>query len=119
MLELPAALGIDKESTSSLSAFLLKPLQYQNAAILGEVREQRDGRIVFTFRPCPPQSLVSRLLPGQRLGIQECFYALADLGLSFVKIEFVLKKRHPWIGRRASDENVVFVIQVPYPQILG
>ena len=119
MTYLQAVLGIGQESTSSFRAFLLKPLLYQNASVLGEVRKQSDRRIVIPLASGPPQSLVSRLLTWERISIQKCFYALANDCLTFPKIKFVLKERYPWVGCWASDENVVPVIQVPYLHIFG
>src|SRR5581483_7214623 len=109
---------VRQKSPGSFGAFLLKPLQDENTAVSCHVREQRNGCVVFALASGPPQSFVLRLLTGERFRVHESFRTFPDRSLTFAKVELVFKKGDPWVGRRASDQNVVSMIQVPYFQVL-
>src|ERR1700688_4056659 len=115
--QLTSIFFVGKKTAGSFRAFLLKTLQGQNATIMGSIGQQRNGRVVLPLRSDPPQAFVFRLLSRQRIFVDEYFDAFTDDGFALAEIQLVLQQRYPRIRSRASNEDVIVVIEVAHAQI--
>ncbi len=86
-----SVLRLKQEPPGGLRTLLLESLQYQDTAVAGHVRNKGYGRVVVSLSSSPPQTLILRLLAGERLRIHKRLCAFADCLLALAKVQFVLE----------------------------